>query len=302
MLYVCACACAGHSLLELQVKNAWLSVDGLKPMPMLTSLTLEYIRLDDEDLHKVNHCFPYLKVLNLIGVGGLKEPKIHLLHLNTCLWTVSNAPLSLTILAPKLVKLKLKCIKPQSLVLETPLLSNFHLALEEANEFKVKEFPHLENLKLESVNLCSLISMFPSGRIVKKLRVDSMKLKMTGFNFDMLFDVFPNLSYLHMGSGAWKEIENYFHSRGMEGRRGMKGLKEIVGYLVECDYLTFSFMFSILDNCTNLSDMALVIHKRVDNPTASGLISKCRAACPRVRWKRGMWIEGTEDLWVSEPL
>ncbi|KAF3942944.1 hypothetical protein CMV_030451 [Castanea mollissima] len=85
---------------------------------------------------------------------------------------------------------------------------------------------------------------------------------MTGFNFDMLFDVFPNLSYLHMGSGAWKEIENYFHSR----------------------------------------DMALVIHKGVDNSTAGGLISKCRAACPRVRWKRGMWTEGTEDLWVSEPL
>ena len=88
----------------------------------------------------------------------------------------------------------------------------------------------------------------------------------------------------------------------MEGRRGMKGLKEIVGYLVECDYLTFSFIFSILDNCTNLSDMALVIHKRVDNLTGSGLISKGIAACPRVRWKRGMWIEGTEDLWVSEPL
>ena len=60
LMFVVACACAGHSLLELEVKNAWLSVDGLNAMPTLTSLTLEFIRLDDEDLNKVNNFFPCL--------------------------------------------------------------------------------------------------------------------------------------------------------------------------------------------------------------------------------------------------
>ncbi|WCJ42220.1 F-box/RNI-like superfamily protein [Euphorbia peplus] len=41
-----------HHLVDLELKNAWLSIDGLKPMPTLTSLTLESIRLDDEDLSK----------------------------------------------------------------------------------------------------------------------------------------------------------------------------------------------------------------------------------------------------------
>lgn len=56
---------------ELELKNAWLSVDGLKPMAMLTSLTVEFIRLDDEGLNRTNDCFPSLQVLNLISVGGL---------------------------------------------------------------------------------------------------------------------------------------------------------------------------------------------------------------------------------------
>nr|GFC00958.1 hypothetical protein [Tanacetum cinerariifolium] len=45
---------SGHNLAELEVKNAWLSVDNLNPMPMLTSLTFEFIRLDDEDLNELN--------------------------------------------------------------------------------------------------------------------------------------------------------------------------------------------------------------------------------------------------------
>nr|DAD42661.1 TPA_asm: hypothetical protein HUJ06_000891 [Nelumbo nucifera] len=87
----------GHSLLELEVKNAWLSVEGLKSMPVLTSLTLEFIRLDDEDLDKVNECFPSLQVLNLISVGGLRNPRVHLLQLkkfscktNTRKWIFSQ--------------------------------------------------------------------------------------------------------------------------------------------------------------------------------------------------------------------
>lgn len=294
LMFVVACACAGHSLLELEVKNAWLSVDGLNAMPTLTSLTLEFIRLDDEDLNKVNNFFPCLKVLNLIGVGGLKEPKIHLLHLNTCHWTVSNAPLSLAIFAPNLVNLTLKCIKPQSLVLETPSLSDFHFSLEEANEFKVKGFPHLKNLLLHYVNLCSLIRMFPSGRTIKKLTVDSPHLKMTGFSLETVFDVFPNLSYLNLGVRAWMQAEGYFVTRGLEGRIRMKVLKEIVAHMVTIsEDVTLSFIFSILDKCTNLSDMALTIYPQIGFLTASDLVLRCRAAYPRVTWKWEMLKEGT---------
>ncbi|KAJ9167920.1 hypothetical protein P3X46_019509 [Hevea brasiliensis] len=106
---------------ECLVKNAWPSVDGLNPLPVLTSITLESTRLDDEDLSKANHCFPCLQVLNLIGVGELKEPKILLFHLRTCRWT--------------LVKLELNCIEPKLLALETTLLSDFYLSLWKANKF-----------------------------------------------------------------------------------------------------------------------------------------------------------------------
>ncbi|PWA40098.1 F-box/RNI-like superfamily protein [Artemisia annua] len=59
-----------HNLVELEVKNAWLSVENLSPMPMLTSLTLESVRLDDKLLVRLNKCFPNLKFLNLIGVSA----------------------------------------------------------------------------------------------------------------------------------------------------------------------------------------------------------------------------------------
>ena len=40
----------GHNLVDLEVKNAWLSVENLSPMPMLTTLTLESVRLDENHL------------------------------------------------------------------------------------------------------------------------------------------------------------------------------------------------------------------------------------------------------------
>ncbi|GAV62186.1 F-box-like domain-containing protein [Cephalotus follicularis] len=166
-----------HCLLEIEVKNAWLSVDGLSPMPTLTNLTLEFIRLDDEDLDKVNDCFPFLRVLHLVGVGGLKDPKINLLHLRTCQWTVSNAPLSLSICAPNLEKLILK---------------------------------------------------------FKKLMVDSLKgaERVQVISLESLFNVFPNVSTLTLGPGAWSEAETQFCTTGLEGETAMKELKEITAHLL----------------------------------------------------------------------
>ncbi|XP_031258037.1 F-box/LRR-repeat protein At4g29420 [Pistacia vera] len=296
-----------HRLLELEVKNAWLSVDGLNPMPRLTSLTLEFVRLEDKDLNKVNECFPCLQVLSLVGVGGLKEPKIHLLHLKTCLWTVSNAPLSLSIFAPNLVELKLKCIKPKFLVLETPLLSDFHLSLEKAGNVRVKEFLNLQNLQLESSSFCSIIDAFPLGNTIKKLKVDLLKSTepetIRKLDLGALFNVFPNVNSLSLGPRAWSEVETCFRKGGLENRTEMKELKEIMAHLVIDDIdVSLSIIYCILDKCTNLSSLALLIHREVDSITASKFISRCTVDYPQVRWKWGMWKEGTEDTWLSDDI
>lgn len=286
------------------MKNTWLSVDGLNPMPKLTNLTLEFLRLDDEDLNKVNECFPGLQVLNLIGVGGLKEPKIDLKCLKICHWTISNAPLSLAILAPNLVELKLECVKPRSLILEAPSLSDLHLTIEKAEEFKVKDFPCLKSLHLESLNPFSLMGKFGSRGTIRILELDVPKRKepvTSTISIDILFDSFPNLSSLKLGPGAWSEMEALFSSGGLESKVEMNGLKDITAHLVIDEIeATLAFMSFILDRCSNLSHMAVLLHGEVGPRIASKFISKCRADWPRVRWRWGFWKEGTNDSWVSD--
>ncbi|KAK3027102.1 hypothetical protein RJ639_042396, partial [Escallonia herrerae] len=284
-----------HGLLELEVKNAWLSVDGLNPMPMLTSLTLEF----------VNDCFPSLQVLKLLGVGGLIDPRIHLLKLKTCHWTVSNAPVSLTIVAPKLVNLKLKCVKPRALVIEAPLLSDFHLTLEKANDFVMKEFCSLKTLWLESTNLCNLLCTFPFGKTITNLKVDSPRwaqsIEMTKFSLEELFKTFPNASSLTLGSGAWSELELCCCEEDLEVGSVMKGLKEVSAYLMLHDIeRTLSIIFFLLKKCTSLSDVEFLVHRDVDSSVVSSLVSRCVAHCSRVRWRWGMWKEGMKDSWLSD--
>ncbi|KAL5572457.1 hypothetical protein UlMin_022054 [Ulmus minor] len=246
------CSC----LVELELKNTWLSVDGLNIMPKLTNLTLDFVRLDDEDLNKVNCCFLGLQVLNLIGVGGLKEPKIDLLHLKSFHWTVSNAPLSLIIMAPNLIELKLECNKPKLLVLDTPCLSDLHLTIEEANEFKLK------SLVFEMPQACRIVKMLT---VDIPISIDSVAPKLS---LGTLFDCFPNLRSLKLG----------LELGGLEGGIGMKSVKEITTYLMlyELD-TTLLFLFCVLDRCTNFSDVSLLIQREIDSSTASKFISKCRA-------------------------
>lgn len=296
----------GYNLVELELKNAWLSVDGLKLMPKLTNFTLEYVRLDDEDLNKVNDCFPGLEVLNLVGVGGLNEPKIDLMNLKICHWTVSNAPTSLTILAPNLVELKLECVRPRSLVLETPSLSDLHLTIEKADNLKVKDIPSLSSLQLAAGDLHSLMGMIRSSRAVKTLAVDILKSseRVTPMlKLDMFFDYFPNVSSLELGNAVWSkmaalEIEAFFSPEGHENRVEINGLKEIIARLVVDDIGTdLPFVASIVRRCTNLSGFGLLIHREVDPSVASKFIWKCSTRWPRVRWRWGIWKEGTQDSW-----
>ncbi|CAL1354820.1 unnamed protein product [Linum trigynum] len=222
-----------HALLELEVKNAWLSVDGLNSMPMLSVLTLEFVRLDDEDLNKVNDCFPCLQVLNLIGVGGLKEPNICLPRLKTCQWTVSNAPFSLTILAPSLVKLELRCIRPRSLVIKAPMLADCRIYIVEVNELQVNHFLHLESLQLDSGNICSLLHSFASATAINEVKLNSSRSNETddALCLESAFEVFPNVSSLTLQSGAWSEMVTCFLSNGLKTRSPMKDLKLVENWV-----------------------------------------------------------------------
>uniref|UniRef100_A0A0R0JZW6 FBD domain-containing protein n=1 Tax=Glycine max TaxID=3847 RepID=A0A0R0JZW6_SOYBN len=255
-----------HNLVKLVVRNAWLSVDGLCLMPTLTYLTLEFVRLDDEDLSRINAydedlsrinaCFPNLTQLNLIGVGGLKEPKINLLHLTTCQWSVSNAPLSLIVCEPCLVDFNLRCIKPRLVVLEAPLLSNFSLSLENTDELRLKNCANMQCLQLsvECLSLHFLFSMFCHCSTVKRLTLD-------------------------LNSFSWG---------GLKDGIGMKMIKELIAHLV------------VHEMGTELSDVSLLIHRDVNSYLAGSLISVCRSKFPRVRLRWGIWKEGIKDTWVSD--
>lgn len=293
--------------MKLAVRNAWLSVDGLNSMPTLTNLTLEFVRLDDEDLSKISSCFPNLIELNLIGVGGLKEPKINLLHLRTCQWSVSNAPLSLIICAPNLVDFHLICIKPRLIVLESPSLSTFNLSLENTDELKLNNCTNIECLQLniECLSLGLLFSMSRHCSTLKRLTVDLVRkterVEVTEFGLDTLLDSFPNISYLNLGPGAWHVMENSFSKGGLKERIELKTLKELVAHLVMHEIKsTLAFVFCVLDKCTKCSDVSLLIHRDVDSCVAGNLISTCRSKFPRVRWRWGIWKEGTKDTWVSD--
>lgn len=294
----------GHNLLELELKNAWLSVDGLNRMNSLKCLTLEFIRLDDEDLSEVNYNFPHLEVLNLIGVGGLNEPKIQLVHLKTCQWTVSNAPVSLSICAPSLSKLVLKCVKPKSLIIETPMLSDFHFCLEDASGLQVTEFPCLRKLHLHFPCLYSLITTFSSARTIKELTLDTMQrvesVESVKFCLDTLFEIFPNLCFLKLGPGVLSEAETCYQAEGLERRIGMRDLKTFHASLKTNKIeLKLPFIISILEKCTDSFDMELLIYHIADSDFAGGIMSKRAINHPRPKWRWELWKEGSTEAWAK---
>lgn len=78
----------------------------------------------------------------------------------------------------------------------------------------------------------------------------------------------------------------------------MKGLKEIKAHLVVYDIeATLSCIFSLLDLCTNLVKVTLLIHRHVDSNTSSKLKLRCTGDYPKIRWKWGFWKEESRDIW-----
>ncbi|KAJ0495730.1 putative F-box protein AUF1 [Helianthus annuus] len=274
-----------HNLAELNVRFAWLSVSNMNPMPMLTTLTLEHIILEDEDLK----CFPNLQVLKLVGITGLKDPKIHLLNLQTCHWTqFHKKPSSLTLITPNLITLRIECFCYTAIHVEAPMLSHFHLSL--------------DTLKHAGF----LLSEFPTTKTVETLILDSRSkaprdARYSKFTLGKLFKVFPNVRSLRINSGAWSELEACLNPEGWEILDGSKGLKTICAYLMLVDpLLTFSYVARLLDQCVGLSVVSLLIHCGVDGTQCKSFRSKCMACWPGLKWRWGIWGEGMKDTWITD--
>ncbi|KAJ6805000.1 F-box/LRR-repeat protein [Iris pallida] len=287
------------NLQDLMVKNAWLSVDGLRPMLKLTTLTLEFIRLDDENLDKVNECFPSLEVLNLIGVGGLKEPKIHLPRLKVCQWTVSNFPLSLTIHAPNLIKLQLKCVEPKTLVLETPLLSTLDLKTKKLGGIVNEGGLHnLKSVRLESPYLRSLVELFVSNESVNSLELEVTEgieledILETVTNMDLV-SAFPNMENLKLESRAWLNLGRSFILRGIGREPNWRNLKQLKVHLPPSEF-EITYVSSVLNLCAPFCKVILLIHGDASFATRRNIISRCTSSFPEVLWKWGVWKEAHE--------
>ncbi|KAM0933573.1 putative F-box protein AUF1 [Dioscorea sansibarensis] len=278
------------NLLCLELKNAWLSVEHLKPMLKLTALTLEFVRLEDENLNKLNAGFPSLQGLKLIMVGGLKNPKISLPHLRVCHWTVSNYPHSLTIDAPELIELNLTCVEPRSLVLKTPSLLKLNLEIKKPSGIiQFGGLLNLESLRMVTSDLQILMQLFKGCKAVRKLELDapeySDKCTTKTFTFEDLLISFPCMDDLKLGPCI---INNCFEPQCLRMPVECRKLKHLEVHLPPFD-LDFSFMACMLSFCLPNCLVAILIHADVSTIDRTHFVSKCSSSFPRMRWKWGMW-------------
>ncbi|KAJ0799705.1 putative F-box protein AUF1 [Helianthus annuus] len=288
---------------------AWLSMDYLNPnpMPMLTSLTVEHTLLEDEDLNQLTNCFPNLQVLKLVDVIGLKDPKIHLLKLQTCHLDFLTDPSSLTLITPNLITLRIKCPYHAAIHVDAPMLSHFHLSLDILKHLTTltAKFETLKTLWLDSFYIGSLLSEFPITKTVQNLTLDSRKNAPTNAGDSKLtlrkvFTIFPNLSSLYVKSSAWSELEACLNPEGWDILDGSKGLKTIYAYLMLVDpSLTFSYVARVLDQCVGLSVVSLLIHCDVVDSESKSFMSKCMVRWPQLKWRWGIWGEYMKDTWIT---
>ncbi|ERN15439.1 hypothetical protein AMTRI_Chr05g68760 [Amborella trichopoda] len=304
VLSIISSSCLVLQILELH--SAWISVVGLKPMPMLTCLTLDYIRFDDEDLKMVNECFPALETLKLINVGGLKHPTIQLPHLRTCHWTVTNSAFSLTLIAPHLIELKLDCISPDRLVLSTPSLSVLNLSVRKmCSSYHICGFKDLRSLRLDSMDLSKLIRLLSKSENVESLILELLELgsqrpieKRSMCTFDEL-GMFPNLKTLELGPRAWCELGKVFGDEELTLKFQWKRLKKLVVHLMVLDFeVMHRFVSFVLRHCVAKPDVLVFIRWDVSVEILDGFVSCCVSSFPAVRWRWGSWKGKFGDCWL----
>ncbi|OEL13049.1 F-box/LRR-repeat protein [Dichanthelium oligosanthes] len=279
------------NLVRLGLKNAWLSVDGLKKMPNLTHLTLEFIRLDDEDLNQLNECFPCLHTLNLIGVGGLKDPKIRLLQLKTCHWEVSNVPRSLAVHAPNLVSLEMKCVRPDRLILDTPSLSTLKLAIEKLGAaVQVDGLVSLTNLRIESLDLSSLFPAFVDSRAIRTLELE---LPESASRYDLLEAVNPDYLLRMLASISEVKLAPRFSCELKlclalcKDSQFKSCLKKLLIHVPQSEnYFQLLPLFQI---CAPLCEVTVLFHAESADAIRQGAMSICMQSFARIRWQWGTW-------------
>lgn len=270
----------------MEVRKAWLSVDGLKPMLRLTSLTLVYIRLDDENLEKINECFPNLQFLSLMDVGGLKTPHIQLSHLKTFFWRVSNAPLSLSVHAPHLTELHLSCIEPKFLTLETPRLALLDLMISvPSGDIKLGHFQNLINLRFNSWDYMRLFKNLNGGHSVKTLELGvpdgeaSTELEPSVIMIEDLVDLFCGLEELKLVGAARHSI--------LGGLEDVKlCLKRLVIKVEKSNLYDFGAISEVLKLCTPC-EVALLLPGDMESAAAAkkDVVDKYARKFPEFRWK-----------------
>ncbi|KAK9072024.1 hypothetical protein SSX86_008456 [Deinandra increscens subsp. villosa] len=297
-----------HNLDNLKLRFGWVSVDNLNLMPMLTSLTLEYVRMEDKCLNELNKCFPNLQVLKFLGVSGIEDPKIHLLNLKTCVWHDPWTMRSMTIITPNLITLTIQCCNPRLIHIEAHMLSYFQFnAFSYADEFMLKKFKNLKTLWLDPDDICPLLSKLPIIKTIENLTLDSIKKPQRerrdpAFTLGKLFTVFPNASSLCIRSGPWSDLEACLNPEEVwEILDGSKGLKTICAYLMLGDpSLTFSNVARVLEQCDDLSKVSLLIHSDVTCHVYESFRSKCMVRWPWLKWRWGIWSKNREDSWITD--
>ncbi|PKA58976.1 F-box/LRR-repeat protein [Apostasia shenzhenica] len=259
----------------------------------LTNLRLEFIRLDDEDLEKFNGCFPFLQVVKLIGVGGLRKPKIVLSQLRACHWTVSNFPLSLSIYAPRLIELKLECVEPKSLILETPSLSQLDLKIKKPELVEAASFLCLKMVRMEISHLRGITELFQRCEAVTKLEFEVCNFSEKDDKLITLLEIFgafPNLDDLELGPGAWTDLESSLLRRGFGFEIPCQwiNLKKLTLKLPTADLDVRSLSF-VLKLCIPSCEISVLFIRDSPGISNSKVIATCTTRFPKFNGKWGIW-------------
>ncbi|XP_062195191.1 F-box/LRR-repeat protein At4g29420 [Phragmites australis] len=280
------------SLVKLGLRKAWLSVDGLEKMPNLTHLTLEFIRLDDENLDKLNECFPCLHTLNLIGVGGLKDPKVHLPQLKTCRWEVSNIPGSLAVHAPNLVFLDLKCVRPDRLILDTPSLSTMKLTIDKLGAtVQVDGLVSLINVHIESLDLSSLFPVFIDNRAISTLELE---LPDSASQYELLQEVnHPDYLLRTLASISEVKLAPRFSSELIRclalcrDNQFRSSLKKLLIHIPPSD-CTFQLL-PLFQICAPFCKVTVLFHADSSDDIRQAAMPIWIESFPEIRWQWGPW-------------
>uniref|UniRef100_A0A453E5Z1 FBD domain-containing protein n=1 Tax=Aegilops tauschii subsp. strangulata TaxID=200361 RepID=A0A453E5Z1_AEGTS len=278
-----------HNLSTLRLRKAWLSVDGLRVMPNLTHLALESIRLDDENLSTLNECFPCLHTLNLIGVGGLKHPKIHLPQLKNCHWEVSDVPRSLAIHAPNLVYLELKCVRPEILILDTPSVSTLKLTIDKLGPtVQVDGLVNLKNLRIESSDLNSLLRLFSESRDVRTL---DLELPASAGRNELYEAVEPELFSRATEVKLSPRFSYELMRRivfSMTSYDCRSCLRKLLVHMPPSILTTCPFI-PLVNNCAPSCEVTVLFHADSSDATRQAAASSWPLRFPDITWQWGTW-------------